>query len=167
MTTLNAAFKSKLTLEDEGYGSGSENFNIPTPLRRTSQIHHVSSDKNISFDPATPCSTGVSQSHCKPVRCWLTFSSSDDEDTLTADSLLPSSIAPLQNPVAFLQQPPSKCASPICDDLDDDKEEEDFQTVSLEDDHWTMEKILDRHLYTHEHSLPHELCPYPCLYLDY
>ena len=36
MTTLNAAFKSKLILEDEGYGSGSENFNIPTILRRTS-----------------------------------------------------------------------------------------------------------------------------------
>ena len=37
MTTLNAAFESKLTLEDKGYDSGSENFNIPTPLRRTSQ----------------------------------------------------------------------------------------------------------------------------------
>ena len=33
MTTLNAASESKLTLEDEGYESGSENFNIPTPLR--------------------------------------------------------------------------------------------------------------------------------------
>ena len=33
MTTLNAAFGSKLILEDEGYDSGSENFNIPTPLR--------------------------------------------------------------------------------------------------------------------------------------
>ena len=32
MTTLNAAFESKLTLKDEGYESGSENFNIPTPL---------------------------------------------------------------------------------------------------------------------------------------
>ena len=48
--TLNAAFESKLALEDEGYESGSENFNIP-----------------ISFDPATPCSAGTSQSHCKPV----------------------------------------------------------------------------------------------------
>ena len=133
MTTLNAAFKSKLTLEDEGYKSGSENFNIPTPLRRTSKIHHVLSDENISFDPATPCSTGDSQSHCKPVRHHLTFSSSDDEDAFTGNSPLPSSIAPLQNPVVFLQQPPSKCTLPICDDLDD--EEEDFQTVSLEDDH--------------------------------
>ena len=33
MTTLSTTFESKLTLEDEGYESGSENFNIPTPLR--------------------------------------------------------------------------------------------------------------------------------------
>ena len=67
MTTLNAAFESKLTSEDEGYKSGSENFNITTPLRRTSRIHHVSSDENISFDPATPHSMSTSQSHHKPV----------------------------------------------------------------------------------------------------
>ena len=62
MTTLNAAFESKIMLEDEGYESGSENFNLPTPLRRTSRIHHVPSDKNISFDLATPCSMPTSQS---------------------------------------------------------------------------------------------------------
>ena len=68
----------------------------------------------------------------------------------------------------FLQQPPSKCTLPICDELDDDEEEEeDFPTVSLEDDHWTMEEIPDRHLCIHEHSAQHELCPYPYLYLDY
>ena len=38
-TTLNAAFESKLALEDEGYESSSKNFNIPTPLRRTSKIY--------------------------------------------------------------------------------------------------------------------------------
>ena len=32
MITLNAAFESKLELEDEGYENGSENFNIPTHL---------------------------------------------------------------------------------------------------------------------------------------
>ena len=69
---------------------------------------------------------------------------------------------------SFLQQPPSKCTLPICDDLDDDEEEEeDFPTVSLEGDHWTMEEILDRHLCIHEHSVMHELCPYPFPYLDY
>ena len=65
----------------------------------------------------------------------------------------------------FLQPPDTKCTLTKCDDLDE--EEEDFQTVSLEDDHWTMEEILDRHLCIHEHSGPHELCPYPCPYLDY
>ena len=51
-----------------------------------------------------------------------------------------------------------------------DKEEnmeEDFQTVPLEDEHWNMEKIPDRHLCIHEHSLPHELCPYLCPYVNY
>ena len=32
VTMLNATFEQKLALEDEGYESGSENFNIPTPL---------------------------------------------------------------------------------------------------------------------------------------
>ena len=67
MTTLNAAFESKLELEDEGYESGHENFNMATLLRRTCKIHHISSDENIPFDPATPHSTGTSQSHHKPV----------------------------------------------------------------------------------------------------
>ena len=43
MTTLNAAFEQKLALEDEGYDSGSGNFNIPTLLRKTLKIHHRSS----------------------------------------------------------------------------------------------------------------------------
>ena len=60
VTTLKAGFESKLTLKDEGYENGSKNFNIPTPLRRTSKIDHVSSDENISYDPATPYSMGTS-----------------------------------------------------------------------------------------------------------
>ena len=66
----------------------------------------------------------------------------------------------------FLQQLHTKCTLTICDDMDNQKEE-NFQTVSLDDDHWTMEEILDRHLCIHEHSALHELCPYPCPYLDY
>ena len=54
----------------------------------------------------------------------------------------------------------------ICDDLKVD-EEEDFQTIPLDDDHCTTEEISDRHLFIHEHSLPHILCPYPCPYMDY
>ena len=33
VTMLNAAFEAKLALEDEGYESGSENFNTHTPFR--------------------------------------------------------------------------------------------------------------------------------------
>ena len=36
--------------------------------------------------------------------------------------------------------------------------------VPLNDDHWTSEKIPERTLCIHEHSLPHGLCPYPCPY---
>ena len=67
VTTLNATFESKLALEDESYESGSENFNIPTPLRHTARIHHTSSDDNISFDPTTACSMGTRKSCHKPV----------------------------------------------------------------------------------------------------
>ena len=67
MTTLNAAVERKLTLEDEGYESGSENFNITTPLQRTSKIHYISSVENTSFDPVTLHSTGTRQSHDRPV----------------------------------------------------------------------------------------------------
>ena len=67
----------------------------------------------------------------------------------------------------FPQQPPCKCTLIICDDLHDYEEEEDFHTVSLDDDHWTTEEIPDRLLCIHEHSVPHELCPYPCPYMDY
>ena len=71
----------------------------------------------------------------------------------------------LQNPMDFLQQSHTKYMLDVCGDLDE--EEEDFQTVSLEDDHWTMEEILDRHLCIQEYSVLHELCPYPCQYFDY
>ena len=97
MTTLNAAFESKLTLSDEGYESSSENFNIPTPLRRTSKIHHVSSVENASFDPVTLFSTGTRQSHHRKVWQHLTFSSSEDDNTPTDETPLPASTAPLQN----------------------------------------------------------------------
>ena len=80
---------------------------------------------------------------------------------------MPSNIATLQNPIDFLQQPHSKCTLTICDDLDDDEEEEDFQTVSLEDDQWTTEEIPDQPLCIPEHSVLHVLCLYPCPYLDY
>ena len=142
-------------------------FNIPTHLRCTPRIHHVSSDDNFSFDPTTSCSTGISQSHHKPVQHQLSSSSSDDEDSYAVDIPSPSSTAPLQSPMDFSHWPHPKYILTIHDDLDEDDEEEDFQTVPLDYDHWTTEEIPDRHLWIHKHSAPHSLCPYPCPYMDY
>ena len=168
VTTLNAAFESKLTLEDEGYESRSENFNIPTPLRCTSGILHVSSDDNTSFDPTTQCSTSTSHVHLKPVQCQLSFSTSDDEESLAVDIAPTYSTTPPQNSLGFAQQTHYKSIHTVWDDLgEDEKAEENFQIVSLDNDHWIAEEIPDRHLCIHESSLPHPLCPYPCLYMDY
>ena len=128
MTTLNAAFESKLVLEDEGYESGCKNF----------KIHHVSSVKNASFDPdpVTPCSTGTSQLHHRPVHRYLTFIFSKDEDTPRDKLPLPASTASLKNHVDTLQHPSSKCTLNAYVNLEDEEEEEeDFPTVSLDDEH--------------------------------
>ena len=173
MTTLNAAFESKIALEDEGYDSGSKNFNIPTPLRRISKIHHVSSVENASFDlnPVTPCSTGTKKSHCRLVCRRLTFSSSeeDDDDTQTDEIPSPNSTLPVQYHMDAFQQPPSKCTlnAYVTLEAEEDEVEEDFQTVPLNDEHWDKEEIPNRPLCIHKHSLPYGLCPYPCPYSDY
>ena len=113
VTTLNIACESKLALEDEGYDSSSKNINLPTPFRRTSKIHHVSSVENASFDlhPVIPCSTATRKSHCKPVCRCLTFSSSeeDNDDTLTDEIPSPNSTPLVQYHTDALQQPLSKC----------------------------------------------------------
>ena len=151
VTTLNAVYESKLRLEDEGYESGSENFNIPTPLRRTSKIHHVSSVENTSFDPApvTPFSTGARQSHCRPVHRRLTYSSSEDDDETPTDEIPSSdSTQQVQYCIDALQQPSSKCTLNAYVNLKEEEEEEDFQTVPLDDEHWDMEEILETFLHT-------------------
>ena len=149
MSTLNTAFEQKLALDDEGYKSGSENFNMPTPLRKTPKIHHVSSIDNASFDPdsVTPCSTG--ESHLRLVHRWLTCSPSDDIDT-SKEEALTALRATLDAQVH----------------LEEDKEE-DFQMVPLDDEYWTTEKVPDRTFCIHKHALPHGLCPYPCPYANY
>ena len=73
----------------------------------------------------------------------------------------------MQYHVDALQQPSSKYTFNVYVNLEEEGEEEDFQTVSLDDEHWDMEEIPDRHLFIHEHLLPHGLCPYPCPYSDY
>ena len=149
VTTLNAAFEWKLALEDEGYESGSETINMPTPLRRAPKIHHMSSIENTSFDPnlVIPCSTV--QSHLRPVCRWLTYSSSDDSDA--SEDTKPVPRATPTDAQVYLEE----------------DEEEDFQTVPLDEEHWTTKETPDRTLCIHEPALPHGLCPYPCPYVTY
>ena len=45
-----------------------------------------------------------------------------------------------------------------------DMEEEDFQTVPLDDEHWTTELAPERTLCIHENGLPNNVCSYPCPY---
>ena len=85
---LNAAFTQQLSLADEGYESGSDTVDLPTPLRKTPCIHHVSSMEHASFNPAhttphstvtiTPCSSP--QTPTRPVCCHLSFNSNSDQD---------------------------------------------------------------------------------------
>ena len=159
---LNDAFERELALADEGYESGSETSNLPTTLQRIFRIHHISSDENISFDPSTPCTTATSQSNLKPICHQLSFSSSDDKDISSVHNSSPTSTS---LPLHFMgfAKPQCKSTYTICDDLE---EEEDFQTVALDDNHWITDPVPDRHLCIHEHSQPHSLCPYPGPYTD-
>ena len=148
-------------------------YNVPTPLRRTSKIHHISSIENSSFNPVpvTPCSTR--QSCLRPVHRRLTYSPSDDDDDddddASADEIpSPYSTSPVQFHTPDLQALPSEhMINAVIHLEEEDEEEEDFQTVSLDDEHWTTEEIPDRPLCIHEHSLPHGLSPYLCPYADY
>ena len=135
---LYAALDQQLSLADEGYESGTDTIDLPTPLRKTPHIHQVSSMEHASFDPVptTPCSTP--QTPPRPVHRHLSFSSAD---SYTLHS------------------------TPLCSDSSEDKEE-DFQTVPLDDEHWTSEETPERTLCIHEHGLPHGLCPYPCPYAN-
>ena len=141
---LNAAFTQQLSLADEGYESGSDTVDLPTPLEKTPHIHHVSSIEHASFIPVyttphstvtmTPCSSP--QTPTRPVCQCLSFSSGSDQDPDSAPIYLDSS----------------------------DEEVEDFQMVPLDDEHWTSEEVPERTFCMHKHGLPQNLCQYPCPY---
>ena len=136
---LNAAFNQQLSLVDEGYESGSDTIDLPTPLQKTPHIHHISSMEHTSFNPVFTTSHSTLQMPPRPVCRCLSLSSAD---YCILDS------------------------TPACSDSSDD-EEEDFQTVPLDDEHWTSEDISERTLCIHEHGLLHGLCQYPCPYMSY
>ena len=93
-----------------------------------------------------PCSTV--QSPLRLVCRWLTYSSSNNHDTLEDTPTAPRATPDVQ---VYLEE----------------DEEEDFQMVPLDDEHWTTEEVPDRTLCIHEHALLHGLCPYPCPYANY
>ena len=123
---LNVAFTQQLSLADEGYESGSDTINLPTPLWKTPHIHHISSMEHASFNPVstTPCSTvtitpcSTPQTPPRPVCRCLSFSSDNDQD-------------PHSTPV-----------------YSNSSNDEDFWMVPLDDEHWTSEKCLKELLYT-------------------
>ena len=142
---LNAAFTQQLTLADEGYESGSDTVDLPTSLRKTLHVHHVSSMEHASFNPAhtTPCST-VTITHCSspptPTRLvchCLSFTSNSSDDDQDPDSM------------------------PVYPDSPD---EEDFSTVPLDDKHWTSDIVPERTFCIHENVLPNNMCQYSCPY---
>ena len=93
--------------------------------------------------------------------CQLSFSSSDVENISAVHGSSHTSTSPPQNPMGFAKPPPTKSIYTICDDFEED---EDFQTVALDDNHWITDPVPDRHLCIHEHLQLHSLCSYPCQY---
>ena len=148
MTTLNADFEWQLVLADEGYESSSDTINLPTPLRKMLRMHHVSSIKNASFNPNPVMLWSMFQTPLRPVYRQLSFNSSNDSDT-SEDA------------------PPGPRATPAGTQVSLEEEEEDFQMVPLDNEHWTTKEVPDRTLCIHEHALPHGLNLYPCPYVNY
>ena len=94
----------------------------------------------------------------------MIYSSSDNDGTIEDEVPSPFSASQVQNHTHFPCELSSKhnLQTPI-----HLEEEEDFQTISLDDEHWTTEEIPDRPLCIHKHLLPHGLCPFPRPYVDY
>ena len=164
---LNAAFTQQLSLADEGYESGSDTSDLPTPLQKTPHIIHISSMDHASFNPVgtvphtTPCSTVNTTPHStitathhstvtttphrtpqtpdRPVCQCLSFSSNSDQD------------------------PDSTNCTPVYSDSPDE-EEEDFPMVPLDDKHWTSDIVPERTFCIHKNGLPNNLCQHPCPY---
>ena len=118
---LNAAFNQQLSLADEGYESGSDTIDLTTPLQKTPCIHHISSMDHTSFNLVLTTPHGTPQTPPRPVSRHLSFSS--------ADNCIPD-------------------ITQVCSDSREG-DEEDFQMVPLDDEHWTSEETPDRTLCIH------------------
>ena len=80
-------------------------------------------------------------------------------DTLHYDTQ-PTSPRPVCHHLTFLSDSSESDQDP---DSSSD-EEEDFQTVLIDDEHRTTEMVLERTFCIHENGLPNNVCQYPCPY---
>ena len=149
---LNSAFHQQLSLADEGYESGS-NEDLPTPLRMTpvSSLEHASFDPVYSTPhwPADPPYYDTYSSPLRPVHHCLSFSSDHEQDT------------------SLVHMDTSKSSGDITSEPSDDEdsyEDEVFQTVPMDDEHWMTEMIPERTFCIHKNGLPNNVCSYPCPY---
>ena len=70
MNALNHPFETEFKQEDEGYESGSESFNVPTPLSRALRIYHVTTVADLFFNPANFGQSPTTQDqHAKSSHC--------------------------------------------------------------------------------------------------
>ena len=165
VTTLNSPFEQKLALEDKGYESGLENFDLPTPLQKAMRIHHVTSTENASFhlSPVVPLEPRLG-SICRRLEYSSSDNTSDDETTPTHPwTDISKKKMTLKETFSKKRMTSQKTSyKQKKDDL-----EEDFQAVPLDCEHWTAGLAPDRLLCTHSHQLPHELCIFPCPYTNY
>ena len=153
MTTVNNPLEMELTWDKEGYESGTESLNIPTPLRRVPRLYHVSMMEDISFNTITPLTTAKQYPvhlpcrfrYHSPVHHHLVFIRFDDESPLRpCDPYLQHSSTPDSCPVHRGAEPPlvvqydvyhQLTSTPSMDQFfKDDTGEEIFPTVPLDDD---------------------------------
>ena len=106
------------------------------------RIHHVSSIEHVSFNPDLVMPRNMFQIH--PDQYAGNYHSSLSDDSDTSEDV-----------------PPTPRATPagtqVC--LEEDEEEEVFQMVPSDDEHWTTREVPDRILCIHEHALPYGECP--------
>ena len=155
----------QLSLQDEGYASGS-NEDVPTPLCTTPCIQHISSLEHASFNPAHSIP-------CRPVTCTPTHSpgkSVKHHLSFNNDSV---TCTPTHSPGKSVKHhlsfnddsmDTSTSSSTSSPDSSDLEEEEDFQTVPLDDEFWSTEIVPEWKLCIHEDGLPNSVCSHPCPY---
>ena len=125
--------------------------------------HHVSSTKHASFDPActtphravTVTPSGLLHTPTRPVCHCLSFDLDSDQE---------SDATPMQINSSDVDQDAVPESSEGSSAPESSDEEEDFQTVPTDDEHWTTEMVPERTFWIHENGLPNNVCQYPCPY---